>query len=112
MTNAIATMRQPNLRVAGALRQVRVLLVYPPSLDFIVAYLACLRAGVVAVPVFPPHPGGCGKTFSMQVFIKVQEQGCLTNKMYNFAKKVAGIKEMFSKEKKKWPDVEWILTTA
>ncbi len=32
----------------------RVLLVYPPSLDFIVAFIACLRASIVAVPVFPP----------------------------------------------------------
>lgn len=32
------------------------LLVYPPSLDFIVAFVACLRAGVIAVPVYPPDP--------------------------------------------------------
>lgn len=31
-----------------------VLLVYPPSLDFLVAFLACLRAGLIAVPVYPP----------------------------------------------------------
>lgn len=30
------------------------LLVYPPSLDFLVAFLACLRAGLIAVPVYPP----------------------------------------------------------
>lgn len=35
----------------------RVLLVYPPGLEFIVAFLACLRAGAVAVPVYPP--GAC-----------------------------------------------------
>lgn len=34
----------------------RVLLVFLPSLDFIVAFLACLRAGLVAVPVYPPDP--------------------------------------------------------
>ena len=34
----------------------RVLLVYPPSLDFIVAFLACLKAGLIAVPCFPPDP--------------------------------------------------------
>ena len=32
------------------------MLVYPPSLDFIVAFVACLRAGIIAVPVFPPDP--------------------------------------------------------
>ena len=34
----------------------RALLVYPPSLDFIICFIACLKAGIVAVPVFPPDP--------------------------------------------------------
>src|SRR5690349_427074 len=34
----------------------RVLLVYPPSLDFIIAFIACLMSGVIAVPAFPPDP--------------------------------------------------------
>ena len=33
----------------------RALLLYPPGLDFIVAYYACLLAGVVAVPAYPPR---------------------------------------------------------
>lgn len=32
----------------------RVLLIYPPGLEFIVAFYACLQASVVAVPVYPP----------------------------------------------------------
>ncbi len=32
----------------------RALLLYPPGLDLIKAYFACLIAGVVAVPVYPP----------------------------------------------------------
>jgi acyl-CoA synthetase (AMP-forming)/AMP-acid ligase II len=34
----------------------RVLLLYPPGLDFIYAFLGCIYAGAVAVPVAPPHP--------------------------------------------------------
>ena len=34
----------------------RALLLYPPGLDFIAAFLGCLSAGVVAVPAYPPHP--------------------------------------------------------
>ncbi|WND83244.1 non-ribosomal peptide synthase/polyketide synthase [Lysobacter capsici] len=46
-------------RVAAGLRCVtargdRVLLLLPPSLDYIVAFLACLHAGLVAVPAYPP----------------------------------------------------------
>ena len=33
-----------------------VLLVYPPGLEFAVALFACFRAGVIAVPVYPPDP--------------------------------------------------------
>ncbi|MCX5682331.1 MAG: AMP-binding protein, partial [Planctomycetota bacterium] len=33
----------------------RVLLAYPPGLDFITAFFGCLYAGCVAVPTFPPH---------------------------------------------------------
>lgn len=32
----------------------RAVLVYPPSLDFIIAYLACLHAKIISIPVFPP----------------------------------------------------------
>lgn len=33
----------------------RVLLIYPPGMDFIVGFLACHAAGAVAVPAFPPR---------------------------------------------------------
>ncbi len=33
----------------------RALLIFPSSLEFVVAYFACLMAGVVAVPMMPPR---------------------------------------------------------
>lgn len=46
-------------RIAGWLQSigasgVRVLLFYPPGLDFIAAFFGCLYAGAVAVPSYPP----------------------------------------------------------
>src|SRR5688500_5726308 len=38
----------------------RVLLLYPFGLDYILGFLACLYAGVIAVPAYPPS--GRGKT--------------------------------------------------
>lgn len=32
----------------------RALLLFPPGLDFVVAFFACLRAGVLAIPLYPP----------------------------------------------------------
>jgi len=40
------------LKAAGE----RALLLYPPSLNYIAAFFGCLYAGVVAVPMYPPHP--------------------------------------------------------
>src|ERR1700681_3319980 len=41
---------------AHGARGERALLLFPPGLDFVVAFLGCLRAGVVAVPAYPPRP--------------------------------------------------------
>jgi acyl-CoA synthetase (AMP-forming)/AMP-acid ligase II len=66
-------------------------LVYPPSLDYMVAFLACLKAGIVAVPVFPPNPA---RPSTLSMFSSIcQSSGAkfaLTSVSYNHAKKLAG----------------------
>src|SRR5690349_13054085 len=47
-------------RIAARLQAIdaegeRVLLLYPPGLEFISAFFGCLYAGAVAVPVYPPR---------------------------------------------------------
>lgn len=39
----------------------RVLLLYPPGLDYIAAFLGCLYAGMVAVPAYAPRPTHLGR---------------------------------------------------
>lgn len=103
----------------GLKRGDRAVLVYPPSLDFMMAFLACLKAGVIAVPVFPPNPT---RRDTLQMFAKIVH-GCgaqvaLTNSEYNYMKKMAGIKEVFGKLKQQrstasaaWPEnLNWVLT--
>ncbi len=34
----------------------RVLLLYPPGLEYIAAFFGCLYAGAIAVPIYPPRP--------------------------------------------------------
>lgn len=88
-----------------------VILVYPPSLDFIVAFVACLKAGIIAVPVFPPDPTQLRKSLFM---FKSIQSDCgatvaLTNGLYSWAKKVSSIKSFFTRSES-WPDLTWIPT--
>ena len=89
------------------------MLVYPPSLDFIIAFLACIRASIVAVPVFPPDPR---QMKNLNLFASVHRSSgakvALTNTDYNFAKKLSNFKQMFSKNGNLWPDVIWIETNT
>ncbi|KAF7455817.1 Type I fatty acid synthase, partial [Cryptosporidium felis] len=34
----------------------KVVLCYPPGYDFVIAFIACLISGIIAVPVYPPDP--------------------------------------------------------
>mmetsp|Transcript_43917 Transcript_43917/g.49765 ORF Transcript_43917/g.49765 Transcript_43917/m.49765 type:complete len:802 (-) Transcript_43917:24-2429(-) len=101
---------------AGLKRGDRALLVYPPSIDFSIAFLACLKAGVVAVPVFPPHPA---RRDTLHMFTKITQSSgakfALTNVEYNHLKKMAGAKDALTKFKRPlggtWPDtLKWITT--
>ena len=40
----------------------RALLIYPPGLEYVVAFIGCLYAGVVAVPAYPPDPTRLNRT--------------------------------------------------
>lgn len=40
----------------------RILLLYPPGIDYIIGYFACLYAGVIAVPVYPPDSSSLKRT--------------------------------------------------
>jgi acyl-CoA synthetase (AMP-forming)/AMP-acid ligase II len=94
------------------------LLVYPPSLDFIVAFLACLKAGVIAVPVFPPNPA---RRDTLHMFSKIAEssgaQYALTSVEYNHLKKLAGVKDALTRFSRPlggtWPEqLTWVTTST
>src|SRR4051794_1242632 len=39
----------------------RILMFYPPGLDFVIAFFAVLYAGAIAVPLVPPRRSGGGR---------------------------------------------------
>jgi acyl-CoA synthetase (AMP-forming)/AMP-acid ligase II len=87
----------------------RVLLVFFPGLDFSAAIMACFKAELIAVPVFPPDPRRLKK--DLHHFVSIQKSAeaavALTNSQYNFVKKIEDIKNIFSGDR--WPDLRWIL---
>ncbi|CAI5716673.1 unnamed protein product [Hyaloperonospora brassicae] len=106
--------RQQHDRGLGLKAGDRVVLVYPPGLDFIVVFLACLRAGVVAVPVYPPDPRKLKKDINMFVAVtqNCQARVALTCSMYYNVKKIAAMKEKFTMSgAAPWPEyLSWIVT--
>jgi acyl-CoA synthetase (AMP-forming)/AMP-acid ligase II len=126
-----------HLLKAGVTQGDRVLLVYPPSLDFIVAFLGCLKAGVIAVPTFPPDPSKLSKDIAMfsTITSSCGAKVALTSSLYNYATKVASIQVNRSLQRSlvisvsyflfllfalqnfltgagsaKWPELTWIET--
>lgn len=89
----------------------RALLVFEPSISFIISFIACVRAGVIAVPVFPPDP--MKKAVDMSMFATITANCgatvALTSAYYNSGKKLAAVKSMFSKGGAKWPDLQWVV---
>jgi acyl-CoA synthetase (AMP-forming)/AMP-acid ligase II len=86
-----------------------VLLVFFPGLDFSATLLACFKAELVAVPVFPPDPRRLKKDLHHFVSIQKNSEGliALTNSQYNWVKKFEDIKNIFTAEK--WPnEIKWL----
>eukprot|EP00602_Paraphysomonas_sp_CaronLab_P005346 CAMPEP_0185017988 /NCGR_PEP_ID=MMETSP1103-20130426/833_1 /TAXON_ID=36769 /ORGANISM="Paraphysomonas bandaiensis, Strain Caron Lab Isolate" /LENGTH=1086 /DNA_ID=CAMNT_0027547625 /DNA_START=99 /DNA_END=3356 /DNA_ORIENTATION=- len=91
----------------------RVLLVYPPSLDFILAFLACLKTGVVAVPVFPPDPTRLNKDLTMfaNLVKSCEAKAALTSSAYDFATKMASLHSVLvGGHSLEWPELRWVVT--
>ncbi|KJS66172.1 MAG: hypothetical protein JL50_12900 [Peptococcaceae bacterium BICA1-7] len=81
----------------------RAILLYPPGIDYIVAFFACLRAGVLAVPSYPPYST---KIFSQ--FISIVKDALpkfvITNKL------MAEVLKSQLGESPDFPDIIWIET--
>lgn len=96
----------------------RVVLVYPPGISFLVAFVACLKASVVAVPVFPPHPARKDTLSLFSTICATAEcSTVLTDSSYQHQKQMVAVQERLQVWKKsgsrnlQWPEhLEWIVT--
>jgi acyl-CoA synthetase (AMP-forming)/AMP-acid ligase II len=93
----------------GVRRGDRAVLVYPPSMDFVQAFVGCLVAGVIPVPVYPPHPFN-GKRDLTAFSATVANSGArvaLTNGEYDRMRKLGRVTGFLSGEGASWPKVAW-----
>jgi acyl-CoA synthetase (AMP-forming)/AMP-acid ligase II len=89
----------------------RAILNYPPGLEFVEAFIACLFAGVIPVPVAPPMPLDPEKgllTYT-QIATDSQARVQLTSKEYEKGRTYGRIKNFLNKQAK-WPKLPWIIT--
>jgi acyl-CoA synthetase (AMP-forming)/AMP-acid ligase II/acyl carrier protein len=101
-------------RIAAALRADgvatrRALLVYPPGLDFVAAFLGCLYAGIVAVPMYPPSPPHVGAGVALLQRVAADACASLVLTTRAFAALAGGWGETVA------PDLirlRWIMTDA
>jgi len=90
----------------------RALLVFEPGLLFIRAFFACIRRGVIAVPVYPPNPR-VKSTSDAEAFVSIKAGSgatvALTSSTYSWAKKAADFATLDLRGKR-WPnDLKWIV---
>ncbi|MET9633262.1 fatty acyl-AMP ligase [Lentzea sp. NPDC006480] len=101
-----------SLRAKGLQPGDRVLLVYPPSLDFVEAFLGCLAAGVIPVPVYPPNPFKLKK--DLATFTAIAENSgarcVLTSSAYDRSRMAGSVTSFFSSDAPKWPSLAWYRT--
>jgi thioester reductase-like protein len=99
----------------GLKRGDRVLLVYPPGLELIVAFYACARVGVVPVPVYPPAPMNLQAGLSKLLFVSrdCQPKAALTTRSFYRSYQLLLAKQRISSL---WlgatalPEFEWVTT--
>jgi acyl-CoA synthetase (AMP-forming)/AMP-acid ligase II len=104
----------------------RALLVFLPSLDFIVAFIACLRAGIIAVPTYPPDPVRSKANFGAFASIarNCGAKVALTHKPYSQLVSLAALQDAAARFLSgfarggsgaavlQWPDLTWVPTDA
>ncbi|MBP2323422.1 acyl-CoA synthetase (AMP-forming)/AMP-acid ligase II [Kibdelosporangium banguiense] len=102
-----------SLRSWGVQAGDRAVLVYMPSLDFVKAFLGCLAAGVIPVPVCPPNPFKLKHDITALTTI-VESAGArvvLTNTDLDQALSMADATvDPMSCSEVRWPDVPWYQT--
>lgn len=93
----------------GRGRGERVLLCFAPGPEFFVMFWACLRAGVIAVPVYPPDPAKLQKAIDKLALVRASCGAtlCLCDSSVMLLKRTKGLFQRWPAELE-WRDVEGV----
>src|SRR5450432_1329287 len=94
----------------------RVILVYPPGVEMICAFFACVRLGLIPVPVYPPTSHGFQAALDKTDFIArdCQAAAVLTTRSYYWSMKVNETRNSVATRSLRRSNVsrlEWIIST-
>ncbi|WP_405868556.1 fatty acyl-AMP ligase [Streptomyces sp. NBC_00005] len=101
-----------SLRSWGLAPGDRAVLVYPPSLDFLKAFMGCLAAGVLPVPVYPPNPFRLSRDLAGFNAI-VESSGAtaaLTNGLFDRSRRASSVGRLLGRSEHNWPRIPWYRT--
>jgi acyl-CoA synthetase (AMP-forming)/AMP-acid ligase II len=90
----------------------RVALIYPPGIEFIKAFVGCLAAGVLPVPMYPPDPfrGERGMETFAKIVAASGARAALTNGEYDRARIAGSVAAMVTRNGPSWPRIPWYRT--
>jgi acyl-CoA synthetase (AMP-forming)/AMP-acid ligase II len=87
----------------------KILLVYPTGTDFLVSFVACMKARMIPISVYPPNPHYLKKDLIQfsNIVKQCEVTDVLTNSEYYKASMMGTIKSFFGIT---WPKLNWIQT--
>ncbi|PHN05501.1 fatty acyl-AMP ligase [Flavilitoribacter nigricans] len=90
----------------------RVLLAYPPGIEMICAFFACVRSGLIPVPTYPPSSLGYQSSMSKMDFIAADcgAVGVLTSQDYYWSLKL-NLNRNNVREKNRLSQITWVNTS-
>ncbi len=103
---------------AGLSRGDRVVLAYPPGLEFVVGLLGSMMAGLIPVPVAPPHPLDPGAELA-RFAAMVESCGArvaLTDQRWLRARRLGQARDavvgLVKRGRSSWPELTWYATES
>lgn len=90
----------------------RVLLAYPPGIEMICAFFACVRSGLIPVPTYPPSSLGYQSSMAKMDYIAVDcgAAGVLTSQEYYWSLKL-NLNRNNILEKNRLSEITWVNTS-